>query len=76
MFGGLVQYDVGKRLVDESSARTEHPNKTPPVLNAKVRKLQVQDSRVRNINISIGDDLDIPEYVKFFAFRDAILSAS
>lgn len=57
MFGGFAQYDVTKRFVDGSSARTEHLNKTPLVLSAQSAEAAA-------------------EYVKFFAFRDAILTAS
>jgi nucleoside phosphorylase len=45
-FGGVVQYDLGKKLVDGSFERTGRLNKPPSVLSANVRKLQAQHSRV------------------------------
>jgi nucleoside phosphorylase len=40
MFGGVVQYDLGKRLVDRSSERTGQLNKPPAVLSTNIQKLQ------------------------------------
>jgi nucleoside phosphorylase len=45
-FGGVVQYDLGKRLADGNFERTGQLNKPPSVLSANVRKLQAQHSRV------------------------------
>jgi hypothetical protein len=45
-FGGVVQYDLGKRLAGESFERTGQLNKPPSVLSANARKLQVQHSRI------------------------------
>jgi nucleoside phosphorylase len=45
-FGGVVQYDLGKRLADGSFKRTGQLSKPPPVLSANVRKLQAQHSRL------------------------------
>jgi len=39
-FGGVVQYDLGKRLANGRFERTGQLNKPPPVLSATVRKLQ------------------------------------
>src|SRR5579859_1003670 len=39
-FGGVVKYDLGKRLVNGRFERTGQLNKPPPVLSANVRKLQ------------------------------------
>jgi hypothetical protein len=39
-FGGVVQYDLGKRLTDGNFERTGQLNKPPSVLSANVRKLQ------------------------------------
>jgi nucleoside phosphorylase len=44
-FGGVVQYDLGKRLVDGRFERTGQMNKPPAVLSASVRKLQAQHFR-------------------------------
>jgi nucleoside phosphorylase len=45
-FGGVVQYDLGKKLADGSFKRTGQLNKPPSILSANVRKLQAQHSRV------------------------------
>ena len=47
-FGGVVQYDLGKRLVDGGFERTGQLNKPPSVLSANVRKLQAQHSQVES----------------------------
>ena len=47
-FGGVVQYDLGKRLVDGRFERTGQMNKPPAVLSASVRKLQAQHIRQGN----------------------------
>jgi nucleoside phosphorylase len=44
-FGGVVQYDLGKRLVDGRFKRTGQMNKPPAFLSASVRKLQAQHYR-------------------------------
>lgn len=44
-FGGVVQYDLGKRLADGSFKRTGKLNRPPSVLSANVRKLQAQNFR-------------------------------
>ena len=44
-FGGVVQYDLGKRLVNGRFERTGQLNKPPPVLSANVRKLQSRHFR-------------------------------
>jgi nucleoside phosphorylase len=41
-FGGVVQYDLGKRLVDGRFERTGQMNKPPAFLSASMRKLQAQ----------------------------------
>jgi nucleoside phosphorylase len=45
-FGGVVQYDLGRRLVDGSFQRTGQLSKPPSLLTANVRKLQAQHSLV------------------------------
>jgi hypothetical protein len=45
-FGGVVQYDLGKILVDGSFHRIRQLNKPPSVLSANVRKLRAQHSLV------------------------------
>ena len=44
-FGGVVQYDLGKRLVNGRFERTGQLNKPPAVLSANVQKLQGQHLR-------------------------------
>src|SRR5277367_356008 len=44
-FGGVVQYDLGKRLVNGRFERTGQLNKPPAVLSANVRKLQSRHFR-------------------------------
>jgi nucleoside phosphorylase len=39
-FGGVIQYDLGKRLSNGTFIRTGQLNKPPAVLSANVRKLQ------------------------------------
>lgn len=39
-FGGVVQYDLGKRMADGSFKRTGTLNKPPPLLSASVQKLK------------------------------------
>lgn len=41
-FGGVVQYDLGKKLVHGGFERTGQLNKPPAVLSSNVRKLQAQ----------------------------------
>jgi nucleoside phosphorylase len=45
-FGGVVQYDLGKKFGDGSFKRTGQLKKPPSVLSANVRKLQAQHTRV------------------------------
>jgi nucleoside phosphorylase len=45
-FGGVVQYDLGKKLADGSFKRIGELNKPPPVLSANVQRLQAQHSRL------------------------------
>jgi nucleoside phosphorylase len=45
IFGGVVQYDRIKRLVNGQIERTGQLNKPPPVLSASVQKLQAQHLR-------------------------------
>jgi nucleoside phosphorylase len=47
-FPGVVQYDLGKRLVDGRFERIGQMNKPPAVLSASVRKLQAQHLRQGN----------------------------
>ena len=44
-FGGVVQYDLGKRLADGRFERTGQLNKPPPVLSSSAQKLQAQHLR-------------------------------
>lgn len=44
-FGGVVQYDLGKRLADGRFLRTGSLNKPPPLLSASVQKLQSRHLR-------------------------------
>jgi len=44
-FSGVVQHDLGKRLVDGRFKRTGQMNKPPAFLSASVRKLQAQHYR-------------------------------
>ena len=43
-FGGVVQYDLGKKLADGCFKRTGQLSKPPSVLSINVRKLQAQHS--------------------------------
>ncbi|KAL3466093.1 hypothetical protein BJX64DRAFT_36535 [Aspergillus heterothallicus] len=45
-FGGVVQYDLGKKLLDGNFQRIGHLNKPPGILSSNVRKLQAQHYRV------------------------------
>ncbi|KAF7508034.1 hypothetical protein GJ744_009616 [Endocarpon pusillum] len=45
-FGGVVQYDLGRILVNGNFERTGQLNKPPSVLSANLRKLQAQHLRV------------------------------
>jgi nucleoside phosphorylase len=45
-FGGVVQYDMGKKVADGSFLRIGSLNKPPEVLRGNVRKLQAQHHRV------------------------------
>lgn len=45
-FGGVVQYDMGKKIVDGNFLRIGHLNKPPEVLSGNVRKLQAQHHRM------------------------------
>ncbi|KAL4943034.1 hypothetical protein BDV06DRAFT_211396 [Aspergillus oleicola] len=46
VFGGVVQYDLGKRLADGSFQRTGQLNKPPAVLSGNVKRLESQHRRV------------------------------
>ncbi|KAL4800364.1 nucleoside phosphorylase domain-containing protein [Aspergillus venezuelensis] len=48
VFGGVVQYDLGKQSADGSFQRTGHLNKPPAVLSANVKRLESQHRRVGN----------------------------
>lgn len=45
-FGGVVQYDMGKKLMDGKFLRIRHLNKPPEVLSGNVRKLQARHHRM------------------------------
>ncbi|KAJ0413393.1 nucleoside phosphorylase domain-containing protein [Aspergillus carlsbadensis] len=47
-FGGVIQYDMGKKLMDGNFQRTGHLNKPPDVLSANVRRLQARHYRVQS----------------------------
>ncbi|KAL5335586.1 pfs domain-containing protein [Aspergillus crustosus] len=44
-FGGVVQYDLGKKLFNGSFQRTGHLNKPPEVLSASAKRLQASHYR-------------------------------
>ena len=46
VFGGVVQYDMGKTLVEGKFQRTGQLNKPPEVLSANVKRLDAQHRRV------------------------------
>jgi len=47
-FGGVVQYDLGKKLQNGGFLRTGSLNKPPQVLSANVRKLDAQHRRLEH----------------------------
>ncbi|KAL4876352.1 purine and uridine phosphorylase [Aspergillus karnatakaensis] len=46
VFGGVVQFDLGKHLAEGNFQRTDHLNKPPRVLSANLKRLDSQHRRV------------------------------
>ncbi|KAL3482117.1 nucleoside phosphorylase domain-containing protein [Aspergillus californicus] len=57
VFGGVVQYDLGKKLTDGRFQRIGHLNKPPDVLSGNVKRLDSQHRRVGSQVASYLDDM-------------------
>jgi nucleoside phosphorylase len=47
-FGGVVQFDLGKKLINGRFEKKGQLNKPPLILSASIRKLQSQHSRIKS----------------------------